>query len=175
MPAILQVLTGKKAGTKYELITDEVRIGRHPDCEVPLDGNSVSRFHAHMTRDGQSYFIEDQKSRNGTLVNGKRIEARVKLNDNDRVKICETLFVYRSDASVVDGVSGSTIDTPSIEDDRPSTVLSTFDAQSAGMFVSGVRPELKLKAIFEISQAIAQTLDMDQIFDKILECSFRVF
>lgn len=175
MPAILQVLTGKKAGTKYELITDEVRIGRHPDCEVPLDGNSVSRFHAHMTRDGQSYFIEDQKSRNGTLVNGKRIESRVKLNDNDRVKICETLFVYRSDSNVVDGVSGSTIDTPSIEDDRPSTVLSTFDAQSAGMFVSGVRPELKLKAIFEISQAIAQTLDMDQIFDKILECSFRVF
>jgi serine phosphatase RsbU (regulator of sigma subunit) len=34
---------------------------------------------------------------------------------------------------------------------------------------------VKLKAIYEISQAIAQTLDMDQIFEKILDTAFRIF
>ena len=127
-------MTGKKAGTKYELKADEIKIGRHPDCQVPLDGNSVSRFMRTCSRATESYFIEDQKSRNGTLVNGKRIESRVRLNDHDRVKICETLFVFRLEDEVVDTVAGQTSVTPSIEDDRPSTVLSTLDAQSAGVF-----------------------------------------
>jgi serine phosphatase RsbU (regulator of sigma subunit)/pSer/pThr/pTyr-binding forkhead associated (FHA) protein len=172
---ILQVLTGKKAGTKFELRSDVVTLGRHPDCDIPLDGNSVSRFHAHVIRSPAGYEIEDQKSRNGTIVNGKKIENRVLLADNDRVKICETLFVFRVEPDPTDPLGNSTAETPSFADDRPSTVLSSFDAQGASLFSNGVKPEAKLQAIYEISQAIAQTLDLDTIFEKILESSFRIF
>ncbi len=175
MPMILQVLTGKKAGTKFELKTDVVTIGRHPECDIPLDGNSVSRFHAHVIKCPAGYEIEDQKSRNGTIVNGKKIEGRAILADNDRVKICETLFVFRVEPDPADALGNSTAETPAFDDDRPSTVLSSLDAQSASLFSNGVKPEAKLKAIYEVSQAIAQTLDLDMIFDKVLESAFKVF
>jgi serine phosphatase RsbU (regulator of sigma subunit)/pSer/pThr/pTyr-binding forkhead associated (FHA) protein len=172
---ILQVLTGKKAGTKFDLKSDVVVMGRHPDCDIPLDGNSVSRFHAHVIKSPAGYEIEDQKSRNGTLVNGKKIEGRVLLADQDRVKICETLFVYRVEPDTEEILGKSTAETPALEDDRPSTVLSSLDLQGSSLFSNGVKPEAKLQAIYEISQAIAQTLDLDMIFDKILESTFKIF
>jgi serine phosphatase RsbU (regulator of sigma subunit)/pSer/pThr/pTyr-binding forkhead associated (FHA) protein len=172
---ILQVLTGKKAGTKFELKKDVVTMGRHPECDIPLDGNSVSRFHAHVIKCSAGYEIEDQKSRNGTIVNGKKIEGRTTLTDNDRVKICETLFVFRVEPDPTDALGNSTAETPAFDDDRPSTVLSSLDAQSSSLFSNGVKPEAKLKAIYEVSQAIAQTLDLDMIFDKVLESAFKIF
>jgi phosphoserine phosphatase RsbU/P len=172
---ILQVLTGKKAGTKFELRTDVITIGRHPDCDIPLDGNSVSRFHAHVIKSDQGYEIEDQKSRNGTLVNGKKIDGKALLTDNDRVKICETLFVFRVEPDMDAVLGTSTAESKPLEDDRPSTVLSSLDLQGSSLFSNGVKPEAKLQAIYEISQAIAQTLDLDTIFDKILESAFKIF
>ncbi|MGL5096020.1 MAG: FHA domain-containing protein, partial [Planctomycetia bacterium] len=77
MPATLQVLIGKDAGKRFELTHDVVRLGRHPDCEIAIDLNAVSRFHAQMTKQGAAYLVEDSGSRNGTFVNGKKIEGRV--------------------------------------------------------------------------------------------------
>lgn len=174
MAAYLQVLTGKRTGAKYEMKGELIRIGRHPDCEVPLDGNSVSRFHADIVRDGTGFSIQDRDSRNHTFVNGKQV-SRVHLNDQDRVKICETLFVYRVEADKSDEAGPTTVDIIADHEDRPSTVLSTLDASSNAVFASGVRPEAKLRAIIEISQAIGQTLSLERIFEKILECLFRIF
>lgn len=174
MAAYLQVLTGRRTGAKYVMKGDLIRIGRHPDCEVPLDGNSVSRFHADIVRDETGYTIQDRDSRNHTFVNGKQI-SRVHLNDQDRVKICETLFVYRVEPDRGDEAGPTTVDVMAAPDDRPSTVLSTLDAGSHAVFASSVRPEAKLRAILEISQAIGQTLSLEIIFEKILECLFRIF
>lgn len=175
MPPILQILTGKKAGTKFPLVGPTITIGRHPECDIPLDGNSVSRLHAQLLRVDNGYSIEDQKSRNGTLVNGLRIAKTVRLANDDRVKICETLFVYREEPETPTEDQFITTAETINEDDRPSTVVSTVDLRDAKAFLTGVRPEAKLNAIFEISQAIAHTLDLDSVFNKILESSFRIF
>lgn len=176
MPAYLEVKNGRQAGVRYSLDRAVTRIGRHPDCEVPLEGNAVSRFHAHIVREGAGYAIEDQKSRNQTYVNGKPV-ARVLLNDQDRVKICDTLFVFlaAAPADALDPLAMSTAENLTIEDDRPSTVLSTLAADSQSVFASSVKPEAKLRAILEISQAIAQTLELDLVFEKILDSLFRIF
>lgn len=160
-------MTGSNAGTKYQLVTERVRMGRHPDCEVVIDVNSVSRFHAHMLREDGKYLIEDLKSRNGTFVNGKKISGKLPLKDNDRVKICDVLFVYRS----------KPLDDPpqptTVKDS--STVLSMLDAQSGVELMAAVNPQAKLKAVVEITQAIGQTLDLDELFPKILDGLFTIF
>lgn len=171
MPPILEVLSGADAERKYPLAVEKVRLGRHPSCEVHIDLNSVSRFHAHILREGNDrWVIEDLNSRNGTYVNGKKIEGRTALKDNDRVKICDVLFVYH-------GPSGSGA-APAIEtaDPDPSTtVLGTMDAKSSVEMLVKVKAEAKLRAILEVSQAIAQTLELDLVFAKILDCLFRIF
>lgn len=172
MPPTLEVLTGAEAERQYPLIQDKVRLGRHPACEVHIDVNSVSRFHAHLLREGDRYAIEDLNSRNGTFVNGKKIEGRVQLRDNDRVKICDVLFVFHGKAT---DTQPHPTAVESNEFDASSTVLGTIDAQDNVDMVVGVKAEAKLRAILEISQAIAQTLELDKVFDKILDSLFKIF
>src|SRR5215207_434043 len=143
--ATLQILNGKTAGTKHPLIHPVTRIGRHPECEIQIDISAASRIHAHVDREGDNYFIvdgnpaDDKESRNGTFVNGKKTEKneRVRLKDNDRVKVCDLLFVFRAEK-------------PAEEDHDGSQVLSTWQTSSVDHFK--VKPEAKLRAILEISQ-----------------------
>jgi len=48
-------------------------IGRHPDSDIVIDEREISRKHAVLQREGLSFILEDQGSRNGTYVNGERI------------------------------------------------------------------------------------------------------
>jgi pSer/pThr/pTyr-binding forkhead associated (FHA) protein len=61
-------------------------IGRSPECDVFLDDVTVSRRHAELTREGETFSIRDLGSLNGTYVNRKRIESVV-LEDDDEVQI----------------------------------------------------------------------------------------
>ncbi|MFK7930405.1 MAG: sigma 54-interacting transcriptional regulator, partial [Myxococcota bacterium] len=60
-------------------------IGRLDDCDLALDGDGISRRHAVIQpRDGEWWILD--RSRNGTFVNGERVERAV-LNDGDLVGI----------------------------------------------------------------------------------------
>lgn len=64
-------------------------LGRDPSCAMVFDSSSatVSRRHAEISfRDGQ-YFVTDNKSFNGTLVNGQRISTPVPLFHGDSITL----------------------------------------------------------------------------------------
>ena len=48
-------------------------IGSAPDCDEVIAVATVSGYHCRLTRQGNQYWIEDLKSRNGTWVNGTPI------------------------------------------------------------------------------------------------------
>lgn len=184
--AVLQMLKGISQGQVYPLESDRAILGRHPDCDVVLEVGAVSRQHAQIIREGQQFFVEDLNSRNGTYVNGRMIEGRTLLKENDRVKICDMLFTFHYDQPGPE-TGGSTIEdsdileTPNVtvEDDTTapptSTIMSTISmAESANLRV-GVRPEAKLKALIEISQNLTKSLKIEEILPKILESLFKVF
>jgi hypothetical protein len=53
--------------------TDEILIGRHPSCQVVLPSQNVSRLHARLVyRDGV-WILQDLNSKNGTIVNTRRV------------------------------------------------------------------------------------------------------
>jgi pSer/pThr/pTyr-binding forkhead associated (FHA) protein len=68
-------------------------VGRMSDCWLTLDDELVSRYHArlHVTADG--FVAEDLGSRNGTFVNGERIEGRKPLGDGDKLRIGREVMV----------------------------------------------------------------------------------
>jgi DNA-binding NtrC family response regulator/pSer/pThr/pTyr-binding forkhead associated (FHA) protein len=109
MPALL-LLTGPSAGARYE-VEREAILGRSPSCEIPLEDGKVSRRHARLVvEDGQAR-ITDLGSRNGTVVNGEKIEAEAILLPGDRFQIGETtaLFEPPAKAALADRESGETI------------------------------------------------------------------
>lgn len=58
---------------------DSVYLGRSNENDIMLDDNSVSRRHCRITNKNGRFFIEDLKSTNGTLVNGKKIDGEMEI------------------------------------------------------------------------------------------------
>jgi hypothetical protein len=73
--------------TNIEAPEGEFLIGRGNDCHLVLDDPSVSRIHAVIEKKGADLFIEDKGSRNGVIVNKKRIPERTLLQEGDQVVI----------------------------------------------------------------------------------------
>jgi len=87
MAARLIFLTGTRAGTAYDLPDGDVTLGRSSDRSISFRSEEVlvSTNHASILfRDG-SHVLRDEGSRNGTFVNGTRIEERV-LEDQDLIQ-----------------------------------------------------------------------------------------
>lgn len=61
---------------------EEILIGRDRSCGIVLAHPAVSRRHAKITRDGESFSVEDLQSANGTYVNNRKVEkAQLKTGD----------------------------------------------------------------------------------------------
>ena len=85
-PALVVRSGGGMAGQSFLPGEGKTLIGRSPDCNVFLDDVTVSRRHAELVRDGETFSIRDLGSLNGTYVNRKRIESVI-LEDDDEVQI----------------------------------------------------------------------------------------
>ena len=90
---ILRFRNSSKAGTSQEIQVAKfpnVTIGRDPRCEVAFDPKKdelVSRAHTKICVLGDSFWIGDLGSRNGTYVNTQRVSGRVKLMPGDIVQL----------------------------------------------------------------------------------------
>ena len=92
--AVLVVVKGSVPGQVLELQGERTVMGRHPSCQVVLDNAAVSRNHAQILESHGTYYLEDLRSRNGTLVNGKKIEGRTELKDKDEIRVCEVVLRF---------------------------------------------------------------------------------
>ena len=74
---------------KFKLAQNTIWIGRETVCEIRFDPGDVmvSRKHASIRYEGDNYVLEDNKSFNGTLVNGQRISAATPLYDGDQIQL----------------------------------------------------------------------------------------
>jgi len=84
--ALLLVMRGPTAGSRFRLDGDLTTAGRHPDSDIFLDDVTVSRRHAEFYRHGTRFTVRDVGSLNGTYVNRERIE-EAELVGGDEVQI----------------------------------------------------------------------------------------
>ena len=82
-PALVVRSGGGMAGQSFQPSEGRTLIGRSPECEIFLDDVTVSRRHAELVRDGDTFSIRDLGSLNGTYVNRRRIESTVLENDDE--------------------------------------------------------------------------------------------
>jgi sigma-B regulation protein RsbU (phosphoserine phosphatase) len=173
MPTLLLLKDGEAIG--YQLAEEVTVLGRAPECQIQLDSNMVSRRHAQVTRDKDSYFVEDLGSGNGTFVNGKRIQERTQLNANDRLKLGPILLRFESGAQPQTTVSSKD---PAagveISGDVTATIVESAD-NATGFGLLQVKPEAKLRAVIEIARGLAGTVDLQAIVPRILDTLFTIF
>lgn len=75
------------SGASFQLVDHELIIGRAPGSTVRLDDPTVSSRHARLFPQRATVVIDDLGSRNGTLVNGRRIDGPTQLANGDRLSI----------------------------------------------------------------------------------------
>jgi hypothetical protein len=136
---VLIIHEGEKAGQRWTIHEDELVVGRGGECDLVLPERQVSREHIRIYRAGDSYYLEDLDSKNGTWVNGKQVQATtVPLNDGDEVQIAlavKLTFV------------GSEATAPLMVDELPNTLgRLQINHDSRRVFIMGaeVDPPLSL-------------------------------
>ncbi len=82
-------------GTEYPLAQGSNVIGRTADAAVPIDRTEVSRCHARILVQGTTATVEDLGSKNGTFLNGQRLQQPSVLNDGDEIWIGRSIARFR--------------------------------------------------------------------------------
>ena len=85
-------------GKRFVLDKSPTRVGRGADSQIVLEGDSVSRRHAHLERRAGAWYVVDDGSTNGTYVNEEQIAREQLLTNGDRIKIGPSILKFLSGA-----------------------------------------------------------------------------
>ena len=85
--ACLTILTGSAAGQLFKCGKSTIVMGRSPQADLKLDDDGISRNHARLRCETGRSWVSDLASRNGTFVNGERIDGDVELKDGDKIQV----------------------------------------------------------------------------------------
>jgi pSer/pThr/pTyr-binding forkhead associated (FHA) protein/Mg-chelatase subunit ChlD len=87
--------TSAMAGYRLEIKKERVTIGRDLRNDVVIEKPTISSFHATIEYRNMVFFLEDQRSTNGTRLNEKQLEANtpIRLKSGDRIQFAT--FQYR--------------------------------------------------------------------------------
>lgn len=131
--AFLTILTGNRSGTNFPL--DPARenvIGRGTDCHISIPDPISSREHAVLVRRDDAWVIRDVKSRNGTSVNGQKIdEARLADGNTIRIGMTEFEFHETEEPPTAKGDDPQVMQT--IVQDLPIAVQQSHEEALAGL------------------------------------------
>lgn len=90
----LKVLTGSSEGKLVPVTQEKFLIGRSDECQLRPKSDSISRRHCALVQKDDRVLLIDLKSRNGTIVNGKKLDpAKAKvLKHGDRIQVGKLEF-----------------------------------------------------------------------------------
>jgi len=168
--SVLKILKGHNEGNEISLNGDRFALGRNPDCAIIIPITSVSREHAFILRVQGQYFLEDNKSRNGTFLNEQQITGRVPLKNNDQIRICDFIVAFQSKQSV--DIAALDMDDDKGED-TSSTVHATINASSQQLLET--QPAEKLRLLLEITSSLSKVLELDKLLPTTVDCMFQLF
>ena len=83
--------TGRKTLAEGEHV-----LGRDPSVTLCIDAPSVSRRHARLRIKRGEAVLEDLGSKNGTFVNGQKVNGRVRLSDRDKICVGSVRLTFRA-------------------------------------------------------------------------------
>jgi hypothetical protein len=66
--------------------TDRFRIGRHPHCQLPVNHQEVSRYHADVFTEDGRWWIQDLQSTNGVFIEDRKID-KLPLSGTIRIRL----------------------------------------------------------------------------------------
>jgi hypothetical protein len=91
--AWLEGLAGVMQGKNAVLRQGDTLFGRSTVCDVQIYDPKVSRQHFRIRYGNGAFFLQDQQSSRGTMINGERVMAQ-RLHDGDQIALGDTMLVF---------------------------------------------------------------------------------
>ena len=92
MEVKLVVKSGKNAGQEIPISIEKFFIGRAEDCQLRPRSDLISRHHCVILVEKEFVAVRDFGSKNGTLVNGQRVQGEQELSNGDLLKVGQLEF-----------------------------------------------------------------------------------
>lgn len=149
-----------------------VIIGRAAEVTLRLAHDNVSRRHAMISKHGARCAVQDLGSRNGTMLNGARIEGVAALQDGDIIGIGASQLTFRespANAGVVD-MRLTMNDRSTIAKHSPATVKASAAAEPKLM-----RPEDALRAVKRVTSLLTKRLSIESLLSEVLDTVLEIF
>jgi pSer/pThr/pTyr-binding forkhead associated (FHA) protein len=145
-----------ESGQMYPLAGGSVIIGRDPTCDVTLsDDSKISRSHAQIRMVDHQWILLDLGSRNGTIVNHRKVREHP-LRGGDEIQLGDTTLFFMAE----DDPNATQVET----DVQIETSLSQRERQVLALIAQG-RTDREIGERLYISPSTVRS-HLDRIRDK---------
>jgi sigma-B regulation protein RsbU (phosphoserine phosphatase) len=156
---------------------DSLIIGRSSAAELVLADRFLSRQHARLHREGEAWLIEDLGSRNGTLLNGTKVESPTKISAGDELRLSGSVIMVRSGSEPMREVPTTTSQESAQHTvfRRASDLISRqSSSDTAGLEApDAVRRQAdRLRLLNDVHRALNQSIELDDLLEMILARAF---
>jgi pSer/pThr/pTyr-binding forkhead associated (FHA) protein len=157
LDARLWLSVGAEAPRSVALRGERTVVGRSPECDVPLADEAVSWNHLEIVRRGEVLMATDLDSRNGTALNGERLDRPRRLRDGDTLVVGS----YRLEVSTGVPTPGMTVaaSEPGValtEEERATAAALVAPYRREGAFAGRPATRAEIAAELHVSERTAQ-------------------
>lgn len=166
------------------LAAGETVVGRDSKAGLVLEDARISRRHAVLTRAGGRVVVADLGSRNGTFLNGKRVEGAVQpLAPGDVLKVGDFTLVFDPQEAIVFAQDPAVGEMRAVLQKAPDEVIHSGMVPAAGaareVSPEGLRFELEKKTrvlglFYELSRTLGSVFTLTDVYDKAIAILLQV-
>ncbi|HHH30052.1 MAG TPA: GAF domain-containing protein [Polyangiaceae bacterium] len=170
----------------FELREGANTIGRTRQNDVFVLHKSLSRQHARLVVDGERFEIEDLGSKNGTFVDGERVERRV-LGGTHQVKCGDVVFRFVTGVERIPAVADEPTRPTLVYDVGQDPATRSLDQMLAARqptesgtalnlrgSLDGERTQEKLQILLKVSEVLSSPAPLDEVLGRVLDLAFRI-
>jgi len=162
----IYILNGPLKGQAFDITGEAMQIGRSSENDLQIKDHSVSRTHARILKKDKKLFIEDLNSQNGTWIEGIPVEPgqEAELYEGILVSLGNILFSLGQSFAEDGMVTQYSIDLSKQSEEKKRDIL--FKDRR-------ITKRERLDLLNDVSQTLMQSLDVQEISEKIMTSLFK--
>jgi len=161
----------------FMLKDKKISLGRASDNDIPIADPFCSSRHAFISPSDTGYMIRDNGSKNGTFLNGKKIQSEIKLKKGDEILLGSTRVIFDKEISTNVEVTDSPSSSPNVntiihlkEILRKPDISTTIKAVKEPFDLDRIRSEHKsFSVISEVSKALVLHMPLPELMEHVMD------
>lgn len=170
--AKIQILEGPMKGGEFNIDKEVIFVGRDPETDFQIRDSAISRNHLKIFSVESCYFIEDLKTKNGTMTNGELLDPGFPrlITENDLIQLGSSVIR-------LEGI-GANKPPITVENIEPSQSEKAVKKASSVVYSGKERRSRvfqEVNFIYDLLQLVGEISNTKQVLEKVTESLFEAY